>query len=141
MKLIKQLNKVGNAHSKLYLLDLVRWTLGALLFYKGVQFMTDTAYLVDIIHAGSPDLLTMVLVHYIAFMHLAGGVFIVLGLLTRIVIALQVPILVGAVIVSLSTGVETLEAIQAMYALAAGMYFLIVGSGKHSVDYNLKLQV
>lgn len=141
MTAIKNLNKWANSHSEFYILDLFRWTLGALLFYKGVQFMLNTEYLIDIIHPQSRDLLTIVLVHYIALAHLAGGIFIVLGLLTRIALLIQVPILFGAVLVGMSTGIGMVEAVQALYALLAGLTFLIIGSGKHSIDYNLKLQV
>mgnify|MGYP000875190865 FL=1 len=141
MEIIKRLNKVGNGHSQYYVLDVLRWALGALLFFKGVQFMMNTSYLVDIINPQSRDLLTIVLVHYIAFVHLAGGIFIVLGLLTRWVIAVQIPILVGAVLVSGGGQEGMLESLMALYALLSGLYLFIVGSGKHSVDYNLKLEV
>jgi uncharacterized membrane protein YphA (DoxX/SURF4 family) len=71
--------------------------------------------------------------------HLTGGVFIFLGLLTRISTAFQIPILIGAVAVNFFGTMMPHELLLASAALLLSLFFVIVGSGKHSVDYNLKL--
>ncbi len=49
MKMIKKLNKWTNSRNPFFLLDLLRWFLGGFLFFKGINFTTDSQYLLDII--------------------------------------------------------------------------------------------
>lgn len=140
MKTIKHLNKWANGHSQYYYFDFARWILGAFLFYKGVEFMIHRDYLAQIISTNQWEFWGGIAVHYVAFAHLCGGLFIVLGLLTRVAAGLQLPILLGAVYFNLATTNGT-ELWLAIIALMGSLLFLIIGSGKHSVDYSLKLQV
>jgi hypothetical protein len=49
--------------------------------------------------------------------------------------------LIGAFVINF-TGEMVLEnLIQATIALTAAVFFVVYGSGKHSVDYNLKLNM
>jgi uncharacterized membrane protein YphA (DoxX/SURF4 family) len=84
---------------------------------------------------------TMILVHYIAMTHLFGGVLIVLGLLTRASIIFQLPILISVVLLNFFGEMVVANLVQALLALLLSLFFLVYGSGKHSVDYQLKLGV
>jgi uncharacterized membrane protein YphA (DoxX/SURF4 family) len=77
---------------------------------------------------------------YIVIAHLAGGLLILLGLVTRTAILFQIPILIGAVIYTPSAGPlpfyssETL----AVFVLLLLLAFLFYGSGRFSADEYLK---
>lgn len=85
MNNVKSLNKWANAHTY-FPVDLLRMALGIFLFSKGVSFITNIQYLVDLI---SPidkidgEMFGMFIVHYIASAHFLGGILIFFGLLTR----------------------------------------------------------
>lgn len=140
MKTIVRMNKWANAHTSIAL-DVLRIGLGIFLFWKGIQFAGQTKELVHLINPDDPDSMTLILAHYIAMSHFSGGILVVVGLLTRLSLAFQYPILIGAVIINF-TGVMDISAlIQAIAAFLVATFFLIVGSGKHSVDYTLKMNV
>lgn len=136
---IKTLNKWANAHTY-YPLDLVRIFLGVFLFYKGVDFMGNTGMLMDLLKPINSMVDGMVLVHYVAPAHFVGGVLIVFGLLTRWAIAAQIPILVVAVLINFLGVMNTSNLIMSIAILVLCIFFLIYGSGKHSVDKYLKME-
>lgn len=140
MKTIVRMNKWANAHTSIAL-DVLRIGLGVFLFWKGIQFAGQTEELVHLIAPSDPDSTTLILAHYIAMSHFAGGILVAFGLLTRLSLAFQYPILIGAVIIHFTGTTDTLALIQAIAALLVATFFLIVGSGKHSVDYTLKMNV
>ena len=98
MKTVVQLNKWANSHTSV-LIDTIRIATGLFLVFKGFQFSFQTQYLDDIFNSTSIGA-NLVLEHYIAMSHIAGGFLIVFGLLTRWALIAQLPILVGAVIIN-----------------------------------------
>jgi len=140
MKAIVRMNKWANAHTSIGL-DALRIGLGIFLFWKGMQFAGQTRELVQLIAPKDPVPATLIFAHYIAMSHLAGGILVAIGLLTRLSLVFQFPILVGAVIINFTGTLDIPALAQAIAALSATMFFLIVGSGKHSVDYTLKMNV
>jgi putative oxidoreductase len=80
-------------------------------------------------------------VHFIAVVHLCGGIMLALGLATRLAAALQVPILFGAVFFIHSQGGllnvgQSLEFSSLVLALL--LVYLTFGSGQLSVDAFLR---
>jgi uncharacterized membrane protein YphA (DoxX/SURF4 family) len=78
--------------------------------------------------------------HLIAFAHLAGGLLLAAGLLTRLAAAVQVPILVGAVfMVHMREGLfgasQNLE--FTLLVLFLLVISVVVGGGRLSADYFL----
>jgi uncharacterized membrane protein YphA (DoxX/SURF4 family) len=137
---IKRLNKWANAHTH-YSIDLLRIALGVFLFIKGVSFITNNQQLEDAL-APLSNFSTggMVIFHYVAAAHLMGGVLIVFGLITRWAIWAQLPILLGAVIISFFGTVTVGSVLLPLITLIVCVFFLIYGSGKHSADYFFKMQ-
>lgn len=139
MNNVKTLNKWANAHTYLPV-DLLRMALGVFLFMKGMYFVSNIQYLVDLIspidHIGGG----MFLLHYIAPAHLIGGILIFCGLLTRWAIAAQLPILICAIIINFMGHMHQQNLFLALLALAICIFFLIYGSGKNSADYFFKMQ-
>jgi putative oxidoreductase len=134
MEVILKLNRWANAHTN-YGIDALRIALGLFLAYKGIAFF-NSEYLDNI--AGSEGIYFL-LTHYISMAHLAGGILIALGLITRLSALIQIPILAGAVIMNFTGTMNVSYLAQAGIALILCIFFLFYGSGKHSVDYKLKM--
>jgi putative oxidoreductase len=139
MKTIKKLNKWTNSHNPFFLLDVGRLFLGGFLFFKGINFMADAQYLKDLIAPNDGFLSSMVIYHYVTIAHFSVGILIIFGLLTRLAIAVQIPILIGAVAVNFMLTMNPQNLVAASATFLLSIFFLIVGSGKHSADYGLKM--
>lgn len=139
MGTVKKLNKWANAHTN-YPLDLLRIALGIFLFYKGIEFMTNFTEMSEMVRPfqGMPG--GMLILHYIAPAHFVGGVLIVVGLLTRWATIAQLPILFGAILTNFLGTMHYANLITAVSVTLICIFFIFYGSGKHSVDYYLKMQ-
>ncbi|WP_017733791.1 DoxX family protein [Nafulsella turpanensis] len=140
MDTVTKLNKWANAHTN-YGFDLLRVLLGSFLFYKGIVFMTYTERIMNVLEPVETYGWTMIIAHYLTMAHLVGGLFIIMGLLTRLSILIQLPILVSAVVLNFIGEMVVFNLLQALIALLLSVGFLMYGSGKHSIDYQLKLRV
>jgi len=96
MTTLDKIENWGNAH-RIAALDYVRIVVGVFITYKGFSFMLNMEVLYAL--TGDMDLMfaTAAISHYVVFFHALGGPLIVLGIYTRVVSALQVPILLGAI--------------------------------------------
>lgn len=139
MDTIKTLNKWANSHTYLPL-DLLRVALGIFLFIKGIHFMSDTAMLMSLFKPLQNLAGGMIIVHYVAPAHFIGGVLIAFGLLTRWTIIAQIPILIGAILINFVGEMNTDNLMLAIITLLICSFFLLYGSGKHSLDYYFKMQ-
>ncbi len=140
MALIKKLNKWANSHTSLPL-DAIRILLGAFLIYKGINFTAHSDYLYEILNPLDEYIGTVMIVHYVTMAHLAGGILIVIGLITRMAILVQIPALLGAIFINFIGEMSSTNLIMALVVFALCLFFLVYGSGKHSVDYALKMQM
>ncbi|MEL6918242.1 MAG: DoxX family protein [Bacteroidota bacterium] len=136
---IKTWNKWANAHTY-YPLDLVRIGLGVFLFIKGIDFMQNITILSELIAPVENLTGGMGIIHYVIPAHFVGGILIVFGLLTRWAVAAQLPILIGAVLLNFLGEMHATNLILSLTVLLLCVFFLFYGSGKHSVDYYLKMQ-
>ncbi len=139
MGTIKSLNKWANAHTY-FPLDLIRYALGAFLFYKGIDFISNSEILINLIKPLENFAGGMLTIHYVAPAHLIGGILIFFGLLTRWAIIAQLPILFGAVLINFVGEMNTTNLLIASIVLLLCIFFLFYGSGKHSVDYYMKME-
>lgn len=139
METIKTLNKWANKHSYLPI-DLLRIALGIFLFFKGIDFMANSAMLVELFKPMQNMAGGMLMVHYVAPAHFIGGILIATGLLTRWAIIAQLPILIGAVIINFKGEMNSMNLTLALITLLACAFFLFYGSGKRSLDYYFKMQ-
>lgn len=138
MATIRSLNKWANAHTY-YPLDLLRIILGAFFFLKGLEFISQTHMLTELIAPLRGYGGVMLAVHYIAPAHLVGGLLIAFGLLTRWSLIAQVPILIGALLINFVGPMDWGNFILAFVVTLVSVFFIFYGSGKHSVDYYLKM--
>jgi putative oxidoreductase len=135
---IKSLNKWANAHTY-YWLDLIRVALGVFFFIKGIQFASQTEMVAELITPLQGFGGTMLLVHYIASAHLVGGVLIAFGLFTRWALIVQIPILIGAILINFMGTMNATALILALIVSIISIFFIFYGSGKHSADYMMKM--
>lgn len=125
-------------------LDLLRIYLGVGLLVRGVLFISDRSLLTDwLMQAGEMQFMAGILAHYVALAHLAGGVLLALGLLTRLAALAQIPVLAGAVFfVHLEQGLFTTNPDQSLEFSALVLFVLILvflfRSGPWSVDHYLE---
>ncbi len=116
----------------------LRIYLGLLLIYKGYYFVENLEVLYRIIDNTMP-VTAFVVSHYVVFAHLAGGAMIVFGILTRIAVVAQAPIvLIGAYYFSGEGSAffgPTTELEYSMLLLILLVVFFFYGSGKWSVDH------
>lgn len=140
MKSLKTLNKWANYHTN-YGMDTLRILLGLFLFIKGVDFINQTEHITELIAPLGSFGSTMILVHYIAMGHLLGGILVMLGLLTRLALLIQIPILFGAIAINFLGVFDGGNLWQALITMLAALFFVVYGSGKHSLDYNFKLEM
>ena len=126
-----------NHHPKI--LDIIRMMLGVLLIIKGYTFMSNAAYLRDLILENkslsqSPDIITAIL-YYVTYVHLVGGTLILLGLFTRLSSIFQLPILLGAIFfINDTLAFVNSELWLSILTLGLVVLFAVLGSGPLSLD-------
>ena len=94
----------------------------------------DTGVLISLMSKGQSfdSFIIVMLAHIVPFVHILGGVLLVLGLFTRFACLIQIPILIGAIIF-----IQAADSVSLKYApffvtilvLLLLIYFLIVGNG------------
>ncbi|MBL4704615.1 MAG: DoxX family protein [Flavobacteriales bacterium] len=136
-ELIKRLNKKGNSFA---LETAIRMIAGSYILYMGVHFSQHTNLLVDLLDHQNYGLSELFVVHYVTMGHIAGGILLILGLVTRIAALIQLPILVGAIIANSLAG-EPMDLALSIMIFGALILLSVFGSGKIAMDYNLKLEI
>lgn len=140
MKKLLELWRATDAHKEIWI-DLIRIYLGIALFVRGLVFFlpggrgTLHGFLDQVAFGGWG--ISVLLGHYILMAHLAGGVLLAIGLLTRIAAAVQIPILFGAVfLVHYQEGFFAMG--QSLELTTLVLFLLVVilihGPGKLSLD-------
>lgn len=142
MNLLQRIEYWGDRHHPKWV-DIIRIALGLFLVYKGIQFLENMSSMMNLMSNQVPfgAFILLMLSHYIVFAHIAGGVLLVLGVLTRFACLIQIPILLGAIIfINSSSAVlqPFSELLLSVVVLLLLLYFLIVGNGSWSVNLLMK---
>jgi putative oxidoreductase len=136
MSTLRNLQEWSVTHHPRWLVVL-RVALGLCLFVKGITFMSHTA-LLDQLLSGSPWAgYAGWLAILICWANLLGGFMLTVGLMTRLVALLQLPILVGAIVfINAQKGGFAIQSELGMAILVFLLLivFLIEGSGPLSLD-------
>ncbi len=120
---------------------ILRVALGLLLWFKGLTFISHTQNLETIISGSRFRDQAHWLALYVAWAHLFGGVMIMIGLLTRVAVIIQLPVLIGAVFfVNAANGIMTADSglWLSILVLVLLIFFLIEGGGSYSMDRYVK---
>ena len=136
MGTLQHIQQWGTIHHPRWLVVL-RIALGICLFFKGIVFMSNSILLERLIEgspmAGGYSWLPIA----VTWANLLGGFFLVVGLLTRWVALLQLPILAGAIIfINAQKGGFAAESELglAVIVFLLLLFFLVEGSGPLSLD-------
>lgn len=141
MNYVQRIDNWSESHQAKWLAFL-RIALGLTIFIKGLLFIMNRDALLTMITNSAVELYAVVLVHLVASAHLLGGILITMGLVTRLAILFQIPILAGAILfINAPKGFYSIESELSLsiVVLALLIFFLIFGSGKFSVDEWMKV--
>ncbi|MBT1687945.1 DoxX family protein [Dawidia soli] len=138
MSVITDVESWGNNHRPGFL-DVFRILLGLFLTYKGLYFITHMNELLQTTAGLSVYFAGLAVGHYVAFAHILGGPLIAVGLFTRIVSVIQMPILLGAVfLVNYPKGflsvAQHMELWASLVVLVGLVVFMVFGAGRYSID-------
>ena len=138
MTTLQQIRHWSAAHHPRWLV-IVRMGLGLFLFAKGISFISDSALLEELIYGKSH--LAENSAHWLPILitsaNLLGGFMLMVGLWTRLVALLEMPILIGAIIdinAQRSGFAPESELALAILVLLLLIFFLIEGGGPLSLD-------
>lgn len=122
-------------------IEALRIYLGISLLIKGIKFFLDPEQASQYMDMTKLPFFEFLSIHVIAIVHIAGGLLLAIGLITRIAALIQVPILLGAVFfVHLQQGFfsrgQDLEYVILVLILL--LVFTVYGGGQLSVDHILE---
>ena len=143
MYLLHKIDVWSEKHHPLWL-DFFRVLLGTILVWQAIYFIVNKAAIVQIVDQYGFGFYTMTAAHVVIGIHLAGGLLIFFGLLTRFAAAIQIPVLLCNIIfIVLPNGFMSLrsEAELTIAVTALVLLFLFEGSGHYSVDSYLKRHI
>ena len=139
MNFLERMEYWGDHHHPKWL-DIVRIALGIFLFIKGIEFMNNMGSMMNLMSSQMSfnSFMVVLVSHYVVFAHLAGGLFLTFGVLTRIASLIQIPVLIGAIFFLRATG-EMFRPFSELFisilVLILLVYFLVIGNGPWSFDY------
>ena len=138
-RIIRKLNRMGNSF-KLFEISILRMIVGGYILYKGLTFADQREPFLTLLDGFNADNADFFIMHYVLFSHIVGGLLLLFGLLTRIASIVQIPILIGAVIINFTVG-DPPQFLASILILLCLIFITIFGSGKGSVDYKLKMHM
>ncbi|MBS1928020.1 MAG: DoxX family protein [Chitinophagaceae bacterium] len=124
---------------------ILRVVLGICLIYKGIDFLLHFDQL-EAYFAGSKTLQSLAwMVKILPWVHIIGGAMILVGLLTRLMALVQIPIIVGAIVfVNMNTEpgkMNQAELPLSFLMLVLVIVFFIEGGGYLSLDNKIRKPV
>ncbi|MCC7233333.1 MAG: DoxX family protein [Bacteroidia bacterium] len=143
MNLVQKIESWGDTHQTKWL-AFFRILLGAVIFFKGLFFISNTGAIDTMISKSAVSIYAVFLTHYVTLVHIMGGLLIAIGLLTRLSVLCQIPVLLGAIIfVNADKGFYSIhsELGLSIIVLALLLFFLVFGSGSYSVDEFMRKHV
>ncbi len=122
-------------------IEVLRIYLGIALLVKGVQFMLNREQADEYMAIVTIPFFQFLSMHVIAVVHIAGGLLLAIGLISRAAAVIQIPILLGAIFFvhfqqGLFTKEQNLEFVILVLVLL--VTFAIYGSGRLSIDHILE---
>jgi uncharacterized membrane protein YphA (DoxX/SURF4 family) len=130
-----------------FIFEVVRIFLGIALFAQGLYWVRHVGEVHSLLERSGIHLgftLSVLLSHYVGIAHIAGGLWLALGMATRLAAAIQVPVLLGAVaFVRLREGLfgESGHLQLAVLVLVLLLLCVAHGGGRLSIDHYLRTHV
>jgi putative oxidoreductase len=138
MSTLQHIRHWSDTHNPRWLI-ILRIGLGLFLFAKGINFMHDSNLLDRLLYGNAPqqENETHWLTLLITWANLLGGFMLMIGLWTRVIALLQVPILIGAIFfINTQKGgfAPENELGLAILTLLLVIFFVVEGGGPLSLD-------
>jgi putative oxidoreductase len=138
MSVIHKIEQWGDHHHPA-MLDILRIILGIFLVLKGYEFMQNSADLNSMLDDQQVIPLSQwvitIVINYVVFIHMTGGLLIMLGLLTRLSSLLQLPVVIGAIfMVDLFKSPFNNDFWLTIFTAVLLLVFMFIGSGPLSLD-------
>ena len=145
MSYITDVERWGNSHRPAFI-DIIRILLGVFITYKGLFFITHMNELEMTTSGINTYFAGVALAHYVVFAHVLGGPLIAVGLFTRVVSLIQLPVLIGAVfLVNYPKGylsiAQHMELWASILVLVGLIVLMIFGAGNYSIDAKRRKEV
>ena len=140
MKPFDAITNWADAHHPKWL-DVLRFLLGVILFFKGLTFILDRDLTLQVLHDNNFEFLPLLIVHYVIIFQMAHSLLITVGLVTRWAAAAQIPIVAGAIYLIATNatfqplGSDLWLAVLLLFLLG---FFFIYGAGPFSADAVIK---
>ncbi len=140
MEWTHQIERWADKHHPKWI-DYLRILLGIILMLKGITLIINREQVILNMEMSSIDVFSfLVTSQYVLVFYIAGGLLVAIGLLTRVMVLFQIPILAATIIfIDYHKGLFALnsELIYSVLILGLLLFYLVYGSGKFSVDYLL----
>jgi putative oxidoreductase len=134
MGTLQQIHQWSLTHHPRWLVVL-RVALGCCLFVKGISFLYSSTLIEQALQNKSFIAMEEWAPIAITWVHLLGGFFIIIGLLTRWSVLPQIAILVAAVIFNINNNLFAISELPfSLLLLLLSAFFLIEGGGPVSLD-------
>lgn len=138
MNNLHRLEHWGDTHHSKWL-DIVRVALGIFLCFKAISFLNSISVLQGMhgsTNMSAHSFSALAIGHAIVILQLLGGIFIALGLHTRLVSIIQIPLLVGAFVFLYVSGIPVgfAEVLLSALVLLLLILFIVEGNGPWSYD-------
>ncbi len=138
MNYLQRIEVWGDTHHSKWL-DIIRVALGVFLIYKAISFLVNMSTVMGLMKSMGGGSFSLVLIgQFIVIVHLMGGLLITIGLHTRLACLIQIPILIGAIILlytsSGSLPVPSAELFTSVLVLLLLICFLVFGNGPWSFN-------
>lgn len=122
-------------------IDYLRMLLGIILIMKGITLVINREQVMLNMEMSHIDVFSfLVTSQYVLVFYIAGGLLVAIGLLTRVMVLFQIPIIIATIIfIDYHKGLFALnsELIFSVLILGLLIFYLVYGSGKMSIDYLL----
>lgn len=134
MNYLQRMELWGDNHHPKWL-DYIRIILGIFLCYKAIAFLVNTSYLISLMNKANMGISSFIIIffgQFIVIVTLLSGIFLIFGIHTRLICIIQIPILIGAIILlnrSGSGAANTPELLLTILTLILLVCFFIIGNG------------
>lgn len=126
-----------------YFVDLVRFLLGILLVVKGIDLVNHRHLISAIFDKGGWNLTYFFIALYVMGVYMFGGFLISIGMLTRLISWMTIPIFLAEIfIINLPNGFTALntDLVYSLICLALLVFFAFYGPGTLSVDHSFRMK-
>ncbi|MCX2740357.1 DoxX family protein [Pontibacter anaerobius] len=118
-------------------MDGLRVLLGLFLFLKGIFFLEYSSDVLHIFSQGQDFISLHKATLFTSAVHIIGGLMITFGVLTRLALLCQIPVILGSMLIVNPTSglyLDNTELWLSVAVLGLLLFYMVMGPGRYSVD-------